>query len=132
MHRRIARMRCPPGKRNSEKPGWLRSTSVRELPEPICPGATARGKRKALFTVHGFLVADRLQTRSNRGNGACAVTEPDYRGVEYTVEWSPHMETIQVVLDKKLLQAADRIARQSKRNRSALGARRPAGAHPQT
>ena len=30
------------------------------------------------------------------------------------------METIQVVLDKKLLQAADRIARQSKRNRSAL------------
>jgi metal-responsive CopG/Arc/MetJ family transcriptional regulator len=30
------------------------------------------------------------------------------------------METIQVVLDKKLLQAADRAARQSKRNRSAL------------
>lgn len=30
------------------------------------------------------------------------------------------METIQVVLDKKLLQAADRAARQTKRNRSAL------------
>jgi metal-responsive CopG/Arc/MetJ family transcriptional regulator len=30
------------------------------------------------------------------------------------------METIQVVLDKKLLQAANRIARQTKRNRSAL------------
>ena len=30
------------------------------------------------------------------------------------------METIQVVLDKKLLQAADREARRSKRNRSAL------------
>jgi metal-responsive CopG/Arc/MetJ family transcriptional regulator len=30
------------------------------------------------------------------------------------------METIQVVLDKKLLQATDRIARRSKRNRSAL------------
>ena len=30
------------------------------------------------------------------------------------------METIQVVLDKNLLQATDRIARQTKRNRSAL------------
>lgn len=30
------------------------------------------------------------------------------------------METIQVVLDKKLLQATDRIARQTKQNRSAL------------
>ncbi|MBM3814453.1 MAG: ribbon-helix-helix protein, CopG family [Acidimicrobiia bacterium] len=30
------------------------------------------------------------------------------------------METIQVVLDKKLLQAADRAARSTKRNRSAL------------
>jgi len=30
------------------------------------------------------------------------------------------METIQVVLDKKLLQAADRAARRTKRNRSAL------------
>ena len=39
---------------------------------------------------------------------------------EYTVDWDPHMETIQVVLDKKLLQATDRVARQTKRNRSAL------------
>lgn len=30
------------------------------------------------------------------------------------------METIQVVLDKKLLQAADRAARRTKRNRSEL------------
>lgn len=30
------------------------------------------------------------------------------------------METIQVVLDKKLLQATDRVARQTMRNRSAL------------
>jgi metal-responsive CopG/Arc/MetJ family transcriptional regulator len=30
------------------------------------------------------------------------------------------METIQVVLDSKLLQAADRVARQTKQNRSAL------------
>jgi metal-responsive CopG/Arc/MetJ family transcriptional regulator len=30
------------------------------------------------------------------------------------------METVQIVLDKKLLQAADRAARQTKRNRSAL------------
>ncbi len=30
------------------------------------------------------------------------------------------METIQIVLDKKLLQAADAAARQTKRNRSAL------------
>ncbi|HEX5282886.1 MAG TPA: ribbon-helix-helix domain-containing protein [Bryocella sp.] len=30
------------------------------------------------------------------------------------------METVQIVLDKKLLQAADRAARRLKRNRSAL------------
>jgi metal-responsive CopG/Arc/MetJ family transcriptional regulator len=30
------------------------------------------------------------------------------------------METIQVVLDKKLLQVVNRVARQTKRNRSAL------------
>ena len=30
------------------------------------------------------------------------------------------METIQVVLDKKLLQEADQVARRTKRNRSAL------------
>jgi Arc/MetJ-type ribon-helix-helix transcriptional regulator len=41
-------------------------------------------------------------------------------GVEYTVEQIPHMETIQVVLDKKLLQAADRVVRRKKTNRSAL------------
>jgi metal-responsive CopG/Arc/MetJ family transcriptional regulator len=36
------------------------------------------------------------------------------------VEWNPHMETIQVVLDSKLLRAADRAARRTKLNRSAL------------
>jgi predicted transcriptional regulator len=41
-------------------------------------------------------------------------------GVEYTVEQSRHMETIQIVLDKSLLQATDRAARRMKRNRSAL------------
>lgn len=30
------------------------------------------------------------------------------------------METVQIVLDKKLLQATDRAARQTRRNRSAL------------
>ena len=36
------------------------------------------------------------------------------------MEWNPHMETIQVVLDSKLLRAADRAARQNNINRSAL------------
>ena len=44
----------------------------------------------------------------------------DCMGVDYNVEYHPHMETIQVVLDKKLLQAADQAARRTKRNRSAL------------
>jgi len=40
--------------------------------------------------------------------------------VEYTVESARYMETIQIVLDKRLLHAADQAARQTKRNRSAL------------
>lgn len=40
--------------------------------------------------------------------------------MEYTVEQSPHMETIQIVLDRKLLRATDQAARRTKRNRSAL------------
>ena len=36
------------------------------------------------------------------------------------MEQSPHMETVQIVLDKKLLQATDRAARRTKLNRSAL------------
>jgi hypothetical protein len=40
--------------------------------------------------------------------------------VEQTVENNPHMETVQIVLDKELLQAADRAALRTKRNRSAL------------
>jgi predicted transcriptional regulator len=41
-------------------------------------------------------------------------------GVEYTVEWDRHMTTIQIVLDKKLLRAADIAAHRTRRNRSAL------------
>jgi len=40
--------------------------------------------------------------------------------VEYTVEQVTHMQVIQVVLDKKLMQAADQAAKRTKRNRSAL------------
>ncbi len=40
--------------------------------------------------------------------------------VEYTVESIPHMQIVQIVLDKKLLQAADQAARRTRRNRSAL------------
>lgn len=40
--------------------------------------------------------------------------------VEYTVESTPHMETIQVVLDTSLLKAADLAAKRKKVNRSAL------------
>jgi metal-responsive CopG/Arc/MetJ family transcriptional regulator len=36
------------------------------------------------------------------------------------VEQSPHMEIVQIVLDKKLLDAADKAARRSKLNRSEL------------
>jgi len=35
------------------------------------------------------------------------------------VDQSPHMKRVQIVLDKTLLQAADRAARRSKQNRSA-------------
>ena len=45
---------------------------------------------------------------------------PIGRSVDYTVEWSRHVETIQVVLDKELLQATDQAALRTKRNRSAL------------
>jgi metal-responsive CopG/Arc/MetJ family transcriptional regulator len=40
--------------------------------------------------------------------------------VEYTVEYIPHMKIVQIVLDKKLLHAADQAAKRTKRNRSAL------------
>jgi metal-responsive CopG/Arc/MetJ family transcriptional regulator len=43
------------------------------------------------------------------------------RSVDYTVERSRQLETIQVVLDKKVLQATDRAALlRTNRNRSAL------------
>src|SRR5690348_10323101 len=43
------------------------------------------------------------------------------RNVEYTVEYTLHsMETIQVVIDRELLNAADREAKREKRTRSAL------------
>jgi metal-responsive CopG/Arc/MetJ family transcriptional regulator len=40
--------------------------------------------------------------------------------VEQIVEQDRHMETVQIALDKELLRAADKAARQTKRNRSAL------------
>jgi len=36
------------------------------------------------------------------------------------VEQTPHMQIVQIVLDKRLLQAADQAAKRTKRNRSAL------------
>jgi metal-responsive CopG/Arc/MetJ family transcriptional regulator len=36
------------------------------------------------------------------------------------VEYNPHMEIVQIVLDRELLQAADQAARRTGRNRSAL------------
>lgn len=36
------------------------------------------------------------------------------------MEWVPHMEIVQIVLDKKLLNEADQAAKRTKRNRSAL------------
>ena len=40
--------------------------------------------------------------------------------MDYTVEQIPHMQIVQIVLDKKLLHAADQAAKRTKRNRSAL------------
>jgi metal-responsive CopG/Arc/MetJ family transcriptional regulator len=40
--------------------------------------------------------------------------------VEFAVEYNPHMQTIQVVLEEKLLKDTDRVVRQKKTNRSAL------------
>lgn len=40
--------------------------------------------------------------------------------VEYTVDQDSQMETVQIVLEKKLLEATDRAARRTRRNRSAL------------
>jgi len=36
------------------------------------------------------------------------------------VDWSPQLETVQIILDKSLLEATDQAARRTKRNRSAL------------
>lgn len=40
--------------------------------------------------------------------------------VELNVEYTVYMEIVQIVLDEKLLRAADEAARRTKRNRSAL------------
>ena len=40
--------------------------------------------------------------------------------MEQGVEYTPHMEVVQIVLEKSLLQAADQAARRTGRNRSAL------------
>jgi metal-responsive CopG/Arc/MetJ family transcriptional regulator len=44
----------------------------------------------------------------------------DFVIVECTVEYNPHMQVIQIVLDKRLLQAADQAAKRTRKNRSAL------------
>ncbi len=41
-------------------------------------------------------------------------------GVEYIVEYNPHMETVQIVIDEELLRETDRAALRTKRNRSSL------------
>ncbi len=50
--------------------------------------------------------------------------EADFRrtvvDVDDIVEYTPHMEIVQIVLDEGLLQAADRAARRTRTNRSAL------------
>jgi metal-responsive CopG/Arc/MetJ family transcriptional regulator len=40
--------------------------------------------------------------------------------VDYTVEYTVEVEIVQIVLDKKLLEEADKAARRTKKNRSAL------------
>ena len=40
--------------------------------------------------------------------------------MDYNVEHIPHMQIVQIVLDEKLLKAADQAAKRTRRNRSAL------------
>src|SRR5215468_4009337 len=62
-----------------------------------------------------------IVTSAYRAEFACAHSPTAAsRGVEYMWNRLDIMETIQVVLDKKLLRATDQAARQTKRNRSAL------------
>jgi len=55
-----------------------------------------------------------------RGTTSLGVGASKYLYVEYTVECIPHMQIVQIVLDKKLLHAADQAAKRTKKNRSAL------------
>jgi predicted transcriptional regulator len=50
----------------------------------------------------------------------CAGAGSLYSIVESYLEYTPHMETIQIVLEAELLKATDKAARRTKRNRSAL------------
>lgn len=64
-----------------------------------------------------------FQIREQTGNrfvdfGGMLAVDP--LTVEQAVEYHPHMQTIQVVLDEKLLGAANRVARRTRVNRSAL------------
>ena len=65
------------------------------------------------FVPESFATVD-----SCRGEGAGKM--PLTLGVEYAAERSPHMERVQIVLDKDLWEAADKAARRMKQNRSAL------------
>ena len=64
----------------------------------------------------------RLRIGSSRPilDGAAAGRYSSVLYVEYTVEQVRHMETVQIVLDKKLLHSTDEAARRTKRNRSAF------------
>jgi Arc/MetJ-type ribon-helix-helix transcriptional regulator len=71
-------------------------------------GKNALGKR-----MHGNMLAHRLNPLVPP---VCSLDVD----VEYYVDYTPHMEIVQIVLDKKLLQAADQAVRRARSNRSAL------------
>src|SRR6266567_5302122 len=50
----------------------------------------------------------------------CESLSPLEVDVDDIVEYTPHMKIVQIVLDERLLQAADRAARRTRTNRSAL------------
>src|SRR5690242_13263634 len=55
-----------------------------------------------------------------RSISACRELFSRQGDVEYTVEYTQQMQIVQIVLDKKLLNATDQAAKRTRRNRSAL------------
>lgn len=79
--------------------------------------AALRGEGQRLLRENGW----RRLVESQFGNGRLVGQfQRRNKYVEYTVEQVPHMQIVQIVLDKKLLHAADQAAKRTKRNRSAL------------